>query len=136
MVSTTKTVSQKYNYSLVTCKCICNVQLPNIAVLIVGWEQAFTEVNEGIGTFQLRVLFMNLSDEIVLSDGFVFSLDLETVPDTAGKMYCILYFPVIIMCNSRECMGSQQFIKSHTRMYQYYSHTRIHIRCTSHVCCV
>ena len=105
MVSTTKTVSQKYNFSLVTCKCICNVQLPNIAVLIVGWEQAFTEVNEGIGTFQLRVLFMNLSDEIVLSDGFVFSLDLETVPDTAGKMYCILYFPVIICVTHANVWG-------------------------------
>ena len=71
-------------------------------MLIVGWEQAFTEVNEGIGTFQLRVLFMNLSDEIVLSDGFVFSLDLETVPDTAGKMYVL---PCYHMCNSRKCMG-------------------------------
>ena len=74
-------------------------------MLIVGWEQAFTEVNEGIGTFQLRVLFMNLSDDIVLSDGFVFSLDLETVPDTAGKMYLHTVLPCYHMCNSRECMG-------------------------------
>lgn len=58
-------------------------------MLVVGWEQAFTEVNESIGTLQLRVLFMNLSEDVVLSDGFVFSLDLVTVPDTAGKMYCI-----------------------------------------------
>ena len=94
--------------------------IPNIAVLIVGWEQAFTEVNEGIGTFQLRVLFMNLSDEIVLSDGFVFSLDLETVPDTAGKMYCILYSPVIICVTHATLWESAVHKKSHKNPYQYY----------------
>lgn len=99
-------------------KCICNVNSPNVAVLVVGWEQAFTEVNESIGTLQLRVLFMNLSEDVVLSDGFVFSLDLETVPDTAGKMYCILYFAclsngtkLIVYCSNTYTITIVVFVK-------------------------
>jgi len=58
--------------------------------IFVGWERTFTEVSEGIGTFQLLVLIMNLTQDVELSSQLSFSLDVQTVAGTAGKGTCVL----------------------------------------------
>jgi len=56
----------------------------------VGWERTFTEVSEGIGTFQLLVLIMNLAQDVEISSQLSFFLDVQTVAGTAGKDICVL----------------------------------------------
>ena len=58
--------------------------------IVVGWEQTFTEVSEGIGTFQLLVLIMNLTQDVELASQLAFFLDVQTVAGTAGKDICVL----------------------------------------------
>ena len=58
--------------------------------IFVGWERTFTEVSEDIGTFQLCVLIMNLTQDVELANQLSFFLDVQTVPGTAGKGVCVL----------------------------------------------
>ena len=68
----------------------------------VGWERTFTEVNEGVGTFQLRIFIMNPTQDVELSSQLAFFLDLQTVPGTAG----IGWQECVCFCKQRSCFSN------------------------------
>ena len=56
-------------------------------VIFVGFVETFTAVNETVGAFELCVaIFTNAS---LLPDSFQFSLNLITIPDSAGGIIFI-----------------------------------------------
>ena len=52
------------------------------AEILVGFNRTFTTVGEDVGSFQLCVEIM--TDASLLPTSFEFSLNLETISDTAG----------------------------------------------------
>ena len=52
--------------------------------IIVGFERTFTSVEEGVGSFELCVRIFNDPSLLPTHTDFSFSLDLQTVSDTAG----------------------------------------------------
>ena len=54
--------------------------------IVVGFNRTFTTVCEDVGSFQLCVEIM--TDASLLPTSFEFSLNLETLSDTAGNRGC------------------------------------------------
>ena len=57
-------------------------------MLIVGFEpnSEFTSVNESIGSFELCIRIFTDASLLPMYTNFTFSLDLISVPGTAGKL--------------------------------------------------
>ena len=54
-------------------------------MLVVGFESEFTSVNESVGSFELCVRIFTEAVLLPTYTTFSFSLDLVSVPGTAGK---------------------------------------------------
>ena len=62
------------------------IKISNLVVILVGFEEIFTSVDEGIGAFDLCVRIFNDPSFLPLNIEIFFSLDLATVSGSASKL--------------------------------------------------
>ncbi len=60
------------------------------AVLIVGFESGFSRVDEDVGSHELCVRIFTQAALLPTHTNFTFSLDLFSVPGTAGILYLVV----------------------------------------------
>ena len=63
--------------------------------ILVGFERNFTSINESVGSFKLCVEVF--TDPLLLPASFDFSLNLITIPGTAGTSYVQVNKKKVIM---------------------------------------
>ena len=98
------------------------------AVLVVGFESIFSRVNEEVGSFELCVSIFTQAALLPTHTNFSFSLNLASVPGTAGIITCItdLAYYFMIFADPRDY---DEFTSSNNPLVAFTSDPSTHRQC-------
>ena len=98
------------------------------AVLVVGFESIFSRVNEEVGSFELCVSIFTQAALLPMHTNFSFSLNLASVPGTAGIIICItdLAYYFMIFADPRDY---DEFTSSNNPLVAFTSDPSTHRQC-------